>query len=76
MAPRYCSHCRSIVRSRDGTEVAGKTVDIAAAADQRKRSGAVFAVLTVAGRDCSPMLRGRVVVEAQSCRVHSPVFEA
>ena len=26
-APRSCSHCRSIVRSRGGTEVAGKIVD-------------------------------------------------
>jgi hypothetical protein len=75
MATRYCSHCRSIVRCRGGTEVVGKAVGIAAAAGLQRRSEVVVAVLTVAGKDCSPMRRERAVVEAQSCRVHSQVFE-
>ena len=75
MAPRCCSHCRSIVRCRDGIEVAGIAVGIAAVVGLQRRSEAAFAVLTVAGRDCSPMRRERAVVEARSCRVHSLVVE-
>jgi hypothetical protein len=76
MAPRCCSHCRSIVRCRGETEIVGEAVDTVAAAGQPRPSAAVFAVLTVAGKDCSPTRRGRAVVEAQSCRVHSLVVEA
>jgi hypothetical protein len=75
MVLHCCSHCQSIVRCRDGIEVVGKAVGIAAAAGPQRRSEVVVVVLTVAGRDCLPMRRERAVVEAQSCRVHSRVFE-
>lgn len=75
MAPRCCTHCRSIVRCRDEIEVAGTAVGIAAVAGLQRRSEAAFAVLTVAGRDCSPMRHERAVVEARSCRVRSLVVE-